>query len=109
MAQSINTKYFGATDRRGARIKATSSSGWSRTVGYDDNLSTDGNHNAAAVALCKRLDWTGRLAVGGGRKGDGNVYVFIDASAITVRADKCVDCKQPSHTGFCSVKPKWVK
>lgn len=78
MRQSITTKYFGPTDRTGSRIKATSSGGLSKTVPYDHALDLDNNHKAAAVALCKKQGWTGRIAVGGAAKGTGNVFVFVD-------------------------------
>jgi len=85
MRQSITTKYIGPTDRTGSRIKATSSSGLSKTIHYDDALDTDDNHKAAAIALCKKMDWKGRLATGGAPKGTGNVYVFIDADTFEVK------------------------
>jgi len=77
MRQSITTRYIGPTNFRGSRIKATASSGLSVTVSYEDALSIDDNHKAAAVALCKKYDWHGKLAVGGALGERGNVYVFI--------------------------------
>lgn len=85
MRQSITTKYLGPTDRTGSRIKATSSGGLSRTVHYDHALDLDDNHKAAAVALCKKMEWKGKLAVGGGVKGTGNVYVFIDTDTFEIK------------------------
>lgn len=84
MRQSIATKYIGPTDRRSSRVKATSSSGLSRTIEWDDSLGIDENHKAAAVALCARLKWSGKIAIGGGPKGVGNVYVFIDTDTFEV-------------------------
>lgn len=84
MRQSIATKYLGPTDARGSRVKATSSSGLSVTRPWDDALSIDENHAKAAIALCVKLTWKGRLAVGAAYKGDGNVYVFVDTDAFNV-------------------------
>lgn len=78
--QSIFTKYHGPTDRRGSRIKATASGGESITVGVDNSLSDEANHHAAAVALCKKLGWSGKLVSGGGPRGKGNVYVMLPKS-----------------------------
>jgi hypothetical protein len=82
MRQSITTKYLGPTDRRGTRVKATSSAGLSVTVGWDDALSDTDNYAAAAVALCKKLGWSGTLAVGGGV----NVYVFVEETIAVARS-----------------------
>lgn len=84
MRQSITTKYFGPTSHRGSKVKATSSSGLSRTIEWDYALDSDGNHKAGAVALCKQLGWTGKLAIGGASKGAGNVYVFVDYDAFEI-------------------------
>jgi hypothetical protein len=45
-------------------------------IGWDDALDTDDNHAAAAQALCKRLNWRGRLVGGALPDGTGNVYTF---------------------------------
>lgn len=55
--QAIQTKYMGPTNTRGSRIKATAAAG-SITVGYDHALDVEGNHVAAAKALCAKLGWT---------------------------------------------------
>lgn len=54
MAQAITTKFLGATNTRGARIKATSWLG-SVTVGYDYALETNENHLAAIKALLAKI------------------------------------------------------
>lgn len=84
MRQSIATKYIGPTNHKGSRVKATSSSGLSITIHWNYALDTDDNHKRAAVALCGKLGWSGRLAVGGAPKGCGNVYVFVDADSFCV-------------------------
>lgn len=80
MRQAIITKYFGPTNSRGARIKATCQAG-SITVPWDFSLGVDANHDAAAEALATKLDWKG-LWIGGGMPGDtGNCYAwFADSS-----------------------------
>jgi hypothetical protein len=77
--QAIITKYFGPTNFRGSRIKASCEAG-SLTVSYDYALNIDGNHDAAAKALAEKLGWTGdafgALVGGGLPNGRGNAYVF---------------------------------
>ena len=72
--QTIATKYLGATDHRGARIKATHTGAYtSVTLGYDDALSAEGNHIAAAAALAGKLEWEGDYT--GGHTATGMVFV----------------------------------
>lgn len=52
--QAIITKYFPATNTKGARIKATCQRG-SRYVSWDYALSTEENHKRAASWLCARF------------------------------------------------------
>jgi hypothetical protein len=75
--QAIETKYLGPTNTRGSRIKASCQAG-SITLDYDDALDSDDNHDFAAIALLKKLGWTGHLESGGNARGDGNVYVICD-------------------------------
>jgi hypothetical protein len=51
---TITTKYLGATDSRGSRIKAVSDRG-TLTVPYDHALNNDRNHEEAANALVEKL------------------------------------------------------
>ena len=78
--QAIVTKYLGATDFHGSRVKATCHAG-SITVSWDDALDVDANHDAAARMLADKLGWTtaryGALQGGGMPDGRGNVYVFV--------------------------------
>lgn len=48
--QAITTKYFGPTNFRGGRIKASAQRG-SVTVAYNHALNIEGNHRAAIDAL----------------------------------------------------------
>jgi hypothetical protein len=76
--KAITTKFHGPTNFKGSRIKATDSDGNSVTVSTDHALNSDGNHDAAAVALCKKMGWTGSLIRGWTK--DGAVYVFENGS-----------------------------
>lgn len=72
--QTITTKYLGATDHRGPRIKATHNGNYaSVTLGYDHALSSEGNHLAAAQLLAVKLNWEGDYI--GGHTCDGMVFV----------------------------------
>lgn len=67
------TKYLGATNSRGARIKATSGSGLTLTISWDYALDVERNHVAAALALAKKLNWHGTWVGGGMKEG----YAFV--------------------------------
>jgi hypothetical protein len=54
--QAIVTKYIGPTNTKGARIKATASSG-SVTVGYHSFDDNECKHRYAAASLCHKLNW----------------------------------------------------
>lgn len=73
--QAITTKYFGPTNHRGSRVKASADAG-SISVPWDHALNAQQNHTAAAQALIHQLGWGGRWVVGGTRSG----YVFVDVS-----------------------------
>jgi hypothetical protein len=73
MIQAITTKFIGATNSRGSRIKATCEGG-SATVGYRHDLSTIDAHKEAFVALVKKLGWKDYTWHIGGL---GNGYVFV--------------------------------
>lgn len=75
--QAILTKYIPCTHRRGSRVKATADAG-SVTLHWRDELDSDKNHEAAALALCAEFGWHGEL-VGGGCPQSvpwANCYVF---------------------------------
>jgi hypothetical protein len=78
--QAIVTKFFGPTNHRGSRVKA-SCEARSITVEWDCALDSDGNHDAAAQALAESMGWVpphyGRLVGGGLPDGTGNCYVFV--------------------------------
>lgn len=76
MRQAIITKYFGATNTRPSKVKATAEAG-TVSLSWDYELDTEGNHIAAARALAEKYGdgWSGAW-FGGGTK-DG--YVFVNA------------------------------
>jgi hypothetical protein len=61
--QAIKTKYFGATNHRGARIKATCDAG-SVTVSWDYELGTEANHESARKALQLKIAVNGEKKYG---------------------------------------------
>jgi hypothetical protein len=75
---AIQTRYFGPTNTRGARIKATCETG-SITISYPHELSGMACHALAANALVNKLGWTdshyGEL-LGGQLKNNDYVFVF---------------------------------
>lgn len=74
--QAIVTKYLGPTNRRGARVKATSASGQSVTIPYSSELPDELAHRQAAEALCRKLKWDNvQKLVSGGLK-SGFAFVF---------------------------------
>lgn len=87
MRQAIVTKYFGPTDSRGSRVKATCQAG-SVTIPWDHALNSDENHLNAAQALVHKLGWGTRVGntyvtrlVGGGLPdGKGNAYVILEGA-----------------------------
>jgi len=74
--QTITTKYLGATNYRGSRIKATTSSGISNTVSWDYEKSTIKNHERAIHELNLKLSWDGEL-VGGSPDDSGDSYIWV--------------------------------
>lgn len=72
MSLGIETKYLPVTDKRGARIKAFTSTGQSVIIPFDSSLNTLDAHFAAVIALKKKLktDWNiERMSFGGTKQG----------------------------------------
>lgn len=63
MAQAIVTKYHGPTNTRGSRVSAEASAG-KLFITWDDALDSDKNHEAAAVAFIKKMNWLNRAREG---------------------------------------------
>lgn len=72
--RAIITKFIGCTDTKGSRIKATAGRN-SATIPYPYELNEGDAHMAAAVALCNKMKWPGRL-IQGGIEGAGYAFVF---------------------------------
>lgn len=75
--QAIQTRYLGATNSRGSRIKAWASAG-SITIPYPHELSGQAVHRKAAEALVSKLGWNDSHYGGllGGQVASGD-YVFV--------------------------------
>jgi hypothetical protein len=67
--KAIRTRYLGATNVKGSRIKADDGDGNSLTIPYPHELSGDRVHYEAAKLLCNKMNWSNDL-VGGGYKND---------------------------------------
>jgi len=74
--QAITTKWLAPTDTKDARIKATSSSGLSVIVPYDDSLEQEQAHRVGAEALRKKLNWTNGGDMIGGSIQTGYAFVI---------------------------------
>jgi hypothetical protein len=82
MKQSIATRYMGSTNTRGSRIKATSASGHTLTLPWNDEHTSDANHVHAAFTLASKLEWRGKWHAGSTK--DGCVFVLEDDGGFTV-------------------------
>lgn len=78
--QAIKTQYFGATNTKGARIKATCDAG-SVTVPWDYACSVATNHYFAARELQNKLGWDDYGPLAGGSLGHVFVWVFVKRPA----------------------------
>lgn len=70
--KAIQTHYLPATNTMGSRIVATAEGKGNRVIVPYDHSGKE--HQVAALALCKRLGWHGRLIEGGLPSGD---HVFV--------------------------------
>lgn len=75
---TIITKYLPATNFKPSRIKADAGMKRTITISYPHGLSGEAVHLEAAKALCKKMDWHGKLAVGG-IEGGGYAFVFVQS------------------------------
>jgi hypothetical protein len=80
--KAISTKYHGPTNTRGSRISATDGD-TTIFVSYHDDAREP--HDVAALALCKKLGWSGTLIRGGTKT--GNVYVWAQFGTYNVLED----------------------
>ena len=75
MLAAIETKFIPCTNHLPSRVKATCQAG-SLTLSWDDALDVARNHQAAAKALARRLNWAGKW-VGGHLPKLKRGYVFV--------------------------------
>lgn len=73
---AIHTKFIGPTNTRGSRYKAyTTADRKTITLNADHRLGLEENHNAAAIAYCRMMNWGGKLIFGD--TDEGRTYVFL--------------------------------
>lgn len=84
--QAIGTKYFGPTNHRGSRIKATTASGLYVYSEYDSGRSIEENHFQAALKLIRKLEWNPDEVYAGGWK--PGQYVFTMSGTIASVEDE---------------------
>lgn len=74
--QTIETRYYGPTNRLGSRVRAwTSGGGPSVWLDWDLEANREENYMRAARLLKERMGWSGTMA--GGDVKNGMVFVFI--------------------------------
>ena len=76
MYQTITTKYLGATNTRGSRIRVSTTSGKFIYVPWDHALDSLENHKAAARVLIRDLTWNDGMHWYFGSAGEKG-YVFV--------------------------------
>ncbi len=77
--KAIRTRYVGPSNVRGSRIIADDGERNRITVSYDHG--SNNPHREAALALCRKMKWSGDLIEGG--LGDGYVYVFANGERVS--------------------------
>lgn len=75
--QAITTKFYGPTNHRKSRIKATAYAK-GKTIPYEHALNIERNHAAAAQMLADNLGWKGAWVQGGDPDGSGYVFVWVE-------------------------------
>lgn len=75
---AILTRYLPPTNYRGSRVAVRSGNGHRMIVSWDHELDVSGNHRAAALALCRKMGWTGDLASGGTENGAAHCFIPSD-------------------------------
>jgi hypothetical protein len=96
--QAIQTKFFGPTNTRGARYKATCEAG-SLTLPMDYAINSEDNHVRVASALIAKLGWFHDINRGDtygawhyGGTADGYVFVCAVSYATVTDPSICGDC-----------------
>ena len=78
--QTITTTYLGPTNSRGTRIGVATSSG-RVIVSWDHEQDVTENHRRAALALARKLGWSGRWV--GGELADGRGMTFVNTGKLS--------------------------
>ena len=81
--KAITTKCHGPTNHKGSRISADDMDGNRVYIPYPYELDSQDAHFQAAKALCKKMDWSGKLVAGAIQ--DGYVFVWMPATCYSVR------------------------
>jgi len=84
--KAIQTRYMPATNTRGSRIRAFAEGVKPLSIPYPHELSGSAVHAAAAVALCKRMGWSGTLVSGGLPDQSGEVFCFMQSDKFDIDA-----------------------
>lgn len=71
--KAIVTKFHGPSDTKGSRCSASDEDGNRVTISWSQVLNGEAPHAEAAIALCRKQGWTGRLIAGAVKRG----YVFV--------------------------------
>lgn len=77
--KAIFTKYLGATNNKGSRVKAYDADQNQVTLHWDSDQSPEENHKRACTALMAKMDWFGRMAMGSHK--DVYVFVFVETES----------------------------
>ena len=72
--QTINCKYHGPTNHKGARVSATTSEGHGRVYVSRNADRVEDDFIKAARLCAEKMDWKGTMQ--GGHTKDGMVFVF---------------------------------
>lgn len=91
--QAITTKILPSTNHRSTRVKAMAKAG-SIVVSTDQYENTNKAHQAAAKALCVKMNWQGYLVQGIDHKED-NVFTFLPHIASVPRWEEIIKVGNP--------------
>ena len=85
--KAISTKFYGATNHRGAKIVARDGDNNQASISWPNDRDTQDAHMMAAHALMDKMDWTGEL-VGGwvGRLGIDYAFCWLPRDMRTMTA-----------------------
>lgn len=84
--KAITVTYHGPTNFKGSRLIASDRDGNRAQVSYRSELNHDDNFRFAAIALCKKMNWDGKL-VHGSLGSNSDVFVWLDSRETISTAD----------------------